>query len=795
MILKKSIYKYLASALFALLAALFSINSQWMNKVENILYDLRVQVLSSQNKPSEDIKIIVIDQSSLKWADKSNGIGWPWPREMYSAVNNFLYQSGAKMVIYDMIYSEPSFYGNEDDKYFSSTLKQLPSIGAMFLTKGEDGLKKWPENAKKAEESYIDVCTDNDYNKLILPVEIISEGFGSLGLANSNASSDGIIRKIDFCYGFNEQKLPTLSMLAFQKLAKTKPQIKEKEAFINYYNAPFSFKTYTASSVINSWLQLDNGKKPDIKKDTFKDSVVFVGVSATGLHDNKATPLSNNHPGVDIQATVLDNLFQNNIIYKSSNLTLFILLVIGALSAALSLYYFNNIWAMVLTILSLTAVSFILAGCFYLFNSWLPLAPILFSIFISALISGIIGYIAEREQKREAILEKNRKIKELLDSFIKLIASAIDAKSKYTGGHCERVPRLLNMFVEEANNADFGAFKDFSIHSEDEKYELGLAGWLHDCGKVTTPEYVVDKATKLETIYNRIHEIRTRFEVIHRDLTIEALNKKLSGEDKKEVDRWLEKEHEKLHEEFKTVADANVGAEFMDDETKSKIKDISKRTWTRYFDHTLGLASEEKNRVIKENSPTPQTEKLLSDKPQHIIEREDFDYDDYEKMGFKGDVPLYLYNKGELYNLMIEKGTLTEEERFKINDHVRMTIKMLEELPFSDNLKNVPSYAGAHHETLIGTGYPRQLTKEQIPLPARMLALVDVFEALTASDRPYKEPKKLSDSIKILSFMVKDRHIDKDVFKLFLRSGVYKKYAEEFINPDQVDDVDIEKYL
>lgn len=144
---------------------------------------------------------------------------------------------------------------------------------------------------------------------------------------------------------------------------------------------------------------------------------------------------------------------------------------------------------------------------------------------------------------------------------------------------------------------------------------------------------------------------------------------------------------------------------------------------------------------------------------------------------------------------MIEKGTLTEEERFKINDHVRMTIKMLEELPFSDNLKNVPSYAGAHHETLIGTGYPRQLTKEQIPLPARMLALVDVFEALTASDRPYKEPKKLSDSIKILSFMAKDRHIDKDVFELFLRSGVYKKYAEEFINPDQVDDVDIEKYL
>ncbi len=795
MILKKAVYKYLASALFALLASLFFINTQWINKIENILYDLRVQLLSPYNEPSQNIKLIVIDQNSLQWAEKSNGIGWPWPREMYSAINSFLYQSGAKTVVYDMIYSEPSFYGSEDDKYFASTLQKLPSIGAMFLTKGDEGIKKWPSMEKKAEESQIPVCTKSDYNKLILPVREILHGFGSLALANSDASSDGIIRKINFCYEFDSLKLPTLSTSAYQKLAKEVIPVKKEDAYINYYNSPFSFKTYTASSVINSWLQVNEGKTPSIKKDEFKDSIVFVGVSATGLHDNKTTPLSNNHPGVDIQATILDNLFQQNMIYKSSNATLLLFLVIGAFAASLSLYYFNNIWAMILTIFTLAAASSLLAGWFYLLNIWLPLTPILMAIFISALLSGIIGYIAEREQKRQAIIEKNKKVKELLDSFIKLIASAIDAKSKYTGGHCERVPQLLQMLVDEANNANYGIFKDFSIKNEDERYELGLAGWLHDCGKVTTPEYVVDKATKLETIYNRIHEIRTRFEVIHRDLTIEALSKKLSGENEKEVDAWLEKEHEKLKEEFKTVADANVGAEFMNEETKSRIKDIAQRTWTRYFDHTLGLASEEKERVLKEKSPTPQTENLLSDKPQHIIDREDFDYDDYKRMGFKGDVPLYQYNKGEIYNLMIEKGTLTEEERFKINDHVRMTIKMLEELPFSDNLKNVPSYAGAHHETLIGTGYPRQLKKEEIPLPARMLALVDVFEALTASDRPYKEPKTLSESIKILSFMVKDRHIDKDVFELFLRSGVYEKYAKDYIKPEQLDKVDIDKYL
>ncbi|MEA3383134.1 MAG: HD domain-containing phosphohydrolase [Campylobacterota bacterium] len=402
-------------------------------------------------------------------------------------------------------------------------------------------------------------------------------------------------------------------------------------------------------------------------------------------------------------------------------------------------------------------------------------------------------------KKLEARLEEveglQKSQKELLDAFIKLIASAIDAKSKYTGGHCERVPELSLMIADAAHDTSDGIFEEFSLDTEDKKRELSIAAWLHDCGKVTTPEYVVDKATKLETIYNRIHEVRTRFEVVHRDLTIEALNKKLAGEDEKKVDSWLKIEHDKLVQEFELVATANVGGEFMKDKDKDLIGQIASKTWVRNFDDTIGVAHEEKKRIIPENSTTPQVEQLLSDKTRHIIPREHFDYEEYERMGFKTKVPEHLYNLGELYNITVSAGTLSYEERFKIQEHVQMTLVMLEKLPFPEYLKNVPLFAGAHHETLIGTGYPRELTKDELPIASRIMAIADVFEALTASDRPYREPKTLSASIKILSFMVKDQHLDADIFKLFLKSGIYKTYAEKYLKPEQIDEVDIAKYL
>jgi len=382
--------------------------------------------------------------------------------------------------------------------------------------------------------------------------------------------------------------------------------------------------------------------------------------------------------------------------------------------------------------------------------------------------------------------------RKLMDSFIELIASAIDAKSEYTGGHGKRVPIITMMLAQHASDQTNGIFKDFKLENDEEIRELKIAALLHDCGKITTPEYVVDKSTKLETIYNRIHEIRTRFEVVYRDLEILYYQKLENNENRDEVTQWLKEEQEKLKDDFEFIAQCNVGGEFMRDEYIQRIKKISLVTWSKNFDDTLGLSQDEKGRLSTED---PSIGHLLKDKSNHIIKRTTYLQEDYENDGFKGKVPENLYNLGEVYNLTVKKGTLTEEERFKINEHVIMTIKMLEQLPFPSHLKKVPEYAGAHHETLIGTGYPKQLTKEDMSIPARIMAIADVFEALTASDRPYKEPKKLSESIKILSFMVKDQHIDKDLFELFLTSGIYKEYGKQYLRPEQVDEVDITQYI
>ena len=385
---------------------------------------------------------------------------------------------------------------------------------------------------------------------------------------------------------------------------------------------------------------------------------------------------------------------------------------------------------------------------------------------------------------------------ELMDSFILLIADAIDAKSPYTGGHCTRVPEIALMLAEKAHELDTPPFNDFHMENEEQWREFKIGAWLHDCGKVVTPEYVVDKATKLETINNRIDEIRTRFEVIWRDIEIASLNRQINGDNVEEIKTWLEQERQKLLEDFKFIADCNIGGEFLSDDKQQRLKEIAERRWMRHFNDRLGLSEDELERFGEmPEAALPVEEKLLDDKPHHIIPRVDFDEESYKAQGFKLDVPEHLYNRGELYNLSVSRGTLTNEERFKINEHIIMTIRMLEQLPLPDHLKRVPEYAGTHHETLIGTGYPRKLTKDELSLHARIMVLADIFEALTACDRPYKKAKKLSESIKIMGFMCQDAHIDADVFKLFLKSGVYLEYAHKFMKSEQIDEVDIEQYM
>jgi HD-GYP domain-containing protein (c-di-GMP phosphodiesterase class II) len=388
--------------------------------------------------------------------------------------------------------------------------------------------------------------------------------------------------------------------------------------------------------------------------------------------------------------------------------------------------------------------------------------------------------------------------KNLLDSFIELMAGAVDAKSPYTGGHCQRVPELTEMLTQAACDSVLPAFSEFDL-TEEEWYELHIAAWLHDCGKVTTPEYVVDKATKLETITDRLHEIRLRFEVVKAEAVIDYQRQLLAGvTDAEGLKHALDARLAQLDDDFAFVAECNLGGEFMAQERLTRLQQIADIEWTRTLSDRIGLAHEEVGRKSLTPEPVlPIREKLLADRPDHIIahDNEAHAADPGNSYGFQVEVPEHKFNLGELYNLSIPRGTLTPEERFKINDHMVQTIVMLEALPFPPHLERVPEIAGGHHEKMDGTGYPKRLYAGEMSVPARIMAIADVFEALTAADRPYKTPKKLSESVKIMSFMVKDQHLDGEIFELFLRSGVFRQYAEKFLLPAQLDDVDISKYL
>jgi HD-GYP domain-containing protein (c-di-GMP phosphodiesterase class II) len=410
------------------------------------------------------------------------------------------------------------------------------------------------------------------------------------------------------------------------------------------------------------------------------------------------------------------------------------------------------------------------------------------------------GFI-EALASQAAVAQDNQNLMEaqtrLLDSIIQVLAGAIDTKSPYTGGHCARVPMIGGMLARAACDIEEGPLAEFHM-TDSEWREFHLAGWLHDCGKVTTPEYVVDKATKLETIYNRIHEVRMRFEVLLRDATIEYLEAVRAGGDEVALKQALDQRVQALKDDFAFVAESNVGGEFMSPERIERLEMIGQATWKRHFDDRLGLSQAELLRLGRiDPAPLPATENILADKKEHIVKRakgEGVGYDP-KALGVTLEAPRHLYNLGELYNLRVARGTLTPEEYYKIKEHAIHTLIMLEQLPFPKQLARVPQFAASHHETMGGTGYPRSLEAQTLPVQARILAIADIFEALTASDRPYKKAKTLSEAIKIMSFMRKDKHIDSDLFDLFLESGVYKVFAEKHLKPEQIDEVDIARFV
>ncbi|MEH0664644.1 HD domain-containing protein [Vibrio scophthalmi] len=383
--------------------------------------------------------------------------------------------------------------------------------------------------------------------------------------------------------------------------------------------------------------------------------------------------------------------------------------------------------------------------------------------------------------------------KEMLNAFVALIASAIDTKSPYTGGHCQRIPTLANLLTKVADK-DKRYFADFSM-GKDQWEALNLAAWLHDCGKVTTPEYVVDKATKLETIYDRIHEVRMRFELLKVQAEVDCLQSILDGEEKEKAEHILAQRHQQLDDDFYFVAECNLGGESMTDEAIERLEQIAQIEWVRTLDDQAGTSWIERERA-GDPTPLPIKEKLLADKPVHKVGWGiDVNPKDQWAQAFILDPGELKYNRGELFNLSIRRGTLNDEERFIINDHIIQTITMLNRLPYPEHLQQVPEIAGGHHERMDGKGYPLGLTGEQLSVPARVMAIADVFEALTSSDRPYKKGKTLDESINIMTSMATSGHIDPKLYLLFLEHQIDQEYASAYLHPSQISEFDREAHI
>ena len=335
--------------------------------------------------------------------------------------------------------------------------------------------------------------------------------------------------------------------------------------------------------------------------------------------------------------------------------------------------------------------------------------------------------------QQQLILE----LEKLFHSLVKLIATAIDKKSIYTGAHSRRVSALTMMLAEAVSEEQEGHFKDFTLNDAD-RSELEIASWLHDCGKITTPEFVMDKATKLETIFDRIALIETRFEVLKRDREIEFLKARILALEGGLVwDRQLEQTFHQavatIDEDMNFLRRVNIGGESMSGDDQNRIRALSSLEW----------------RVGGRSSP--------------------------------------LLSEDEVYNLSVSRGTLTKEEREVINNHIVATIAMLQSIDFPEHLKNVPEFAGGHHERMDGKGYPKGLRREQMSVQARIMGIADVFEALMDADRPYKKGKMLSESLAILKTMKETGHIDPDLYEIFMEKKIYRKYADEYVHTSQID--------
>lgn len=395
--MSKHLFQYSLVFVVSLLLSYFMYVFGVLEKAEQISYDWRVQALSCKKPVSDNIALIVVDQSSLEWMQSEQGIGWPWPRELYGAFMEFAKKGGAKAVVFDMIFSEDSVYNKTDDMAFADSLKALPSVGAIALGDENYGTNKWPKGIKTP---VLKKCSDAKESKgALFPIDEIGASFSTLGVVNALPDSDGVIRRVRLCNSFDNITLPSLAFATYDLFTENKKSF-PSEVVINYRKAPFSYRSYSAASVIQSWSALQEGTEPTITPKVFKEKVVFVGLSASGLFDQRVSPLSKNHPGVDIQATILDDLMSDSFIKPVKEVYEFFYVVLFGIITTLLMMRSKKWTHFLVPIIIVPTFIFGLGFIYYYYDFWLNISLLLSDTLLIIILSAILGYMLEGRQKR-----------------------------------------------------------------------------------------------------------------------------------------------------------------------------------------------------------------------------------------------------------------------------------------------------------------------------------------------------------------------------------------------------------
>ncbi len=355
----------------------------------------------------------------------------------------------------------------------------------------------------------------------------------------------------------------------------------------------------------------------------------------------------------------------------------------------------------------------------------------------------------------------------LFNAFVTMLAQGLGEKSPHTYNHIRRVAALGEAISASLSNWNEGIYADVK-YNDDEMAEIKLAGWMHDIGKITTPEHIVSKQVKLQFVMDRFEMIVQRCSSKMKDYKIEMLEKQLSATaagatatELASLSAECAEKISKLETQLEALFKANRGSEAMPAEQIALVEDLASQTVDAFYETEVVI--DHGFPLLKRFTASRHAAPLI---------------DDWEKS-----------------NLLIKRGTLSDDERAQIKLHADRSWRWLMELPFPRKQKRLPLYAGAHHEHLNGTGYPNGISGKDMPMQSRILAIADIYEALVANDRPYKQPMALSQAMNILGDMVKRGNLDGELMKIFLKSGDYLNFAEEHLSPEQIDEVDVEAWM